>query len=347
MENENKNKNNAPEKPEVKKASDILKEKAAKQAGKFSSAQKSRLLRLVIVLILILVITNPALIPFLPASVEAKLVGVMENMFGDVSQISKVVPMNWIVLFKLVVMALVIQIGKLILSVLLSAMNPKTNRGKTIHNLVLDAFNYLVGFVTIFWTLSILGVDLSTLFASLGILALIVGFGAESLIADMVTGLFMIFENEYNVGDIVEVGGFRGTVSSIGIRTTSITDGGGNVKIFNNSDMRNIINQSARGSVAVCDFSIPYEIKIADAEKALEKVLTNIQKEYPDVFEQAPKYAGVQLLGDSAVVLRVTANVSESNRFKAARLLNRGLKEGMEELGISCPYNQLVVHKAE
>ena len=60
-----------------------------------------------------------------------------------------------------------------------------------------------------------------------------------------------------------------------------------------------------------------------------------------------PTYSGVQLLGDSAVVLRVTANVAESDRFKAARLLNRGLKEGMERLGISCPYNQIVVHKAD
>ena len=67
--------------------------------------------------------------------------------------------------------------------------------------------------------------------ASVGVVALVVGFGAESLIEDMITGLFMLFENQYNVGDIVEVDGFRGTVTSIGIRTTCITDPGDNVKI--------------------------------------------------------------------------------------------------------------------
>lgn len=338
--------NEAPKQP-AKKASDIIKEKASKGAAKFSPEQKSRLIRLIIVLALILIVTNPALIPFLPETVEAKLSGVVQGIFGNVQDVSKVLPLNWVVIFKLVIMALTIQIIKLVGTALLAAMTPKTNRGKTLHNLVLSGINYLVGFLSIFWTLSILGVDLATLFASLGILALIVGFGAESLIADMVTGLFMIFENEYNVGDIVEVDGFRGTVTGIGIRTTSITNGGGNVKIFNNSDMRNIINQSARGSVAICDFSIPYETKIEDAEAKLKVVLEKIQKENPEVFVNAPTYSGVQELGASAVVLRVTASVDEGNRFNAARLLNRGLKIGMEELGISCPYNQLVVHKGE
>lgn len=86
--------------------------------------------------------------------------------------------------------------------------------------------------------LTILGVNITTIIASIGILALIVGFSAESLIADIVTGTFMLLENQYNVGDIVEVNGFRGVVTSIGIRTTCITDSGDNVKIINNSEMK-------------------------------------------------------------------------------------------------------------
>lgn len=86
--------------------------------------------------------------------------------------------------------------------------------------------------------LTILGVNMTTIIASVGVLALIVGFSAESLIADVVTGTFMLLENQYNVGDIVEVNGFRGTVTSIGIRTTCITDTGDNVKIINNSEMK-------------------------------------------------------------------------------------------------------------
>ena len=308
---------------------------------------KRKILRLVVVIAVILLLTNPALIPFLPSSVKATLVGALTSLFGNVSDISSVVPLNWIVLFKLVVMVLMVMIIKEVGFLLLNNLKPKTGRGRTVLTIVQSGFNYLIVCFGIFWGLSVLGVDLSTLFASLGILALIIGFGAESLIADLVTGLFMIFENEYNVGDIIEIDGYRGTVTEIGIRTTSVTDSGGNVKVFNNSEVRNIVNLSSRGSTAVCDFCIPYEVKIADAEKAINQVLAEIQAQYPEIFIQTPELLGVQTLGESSVTLRVVAPVAESDRFKAARLMNRGLKDGMERLGISCPYNQLVVHKAD
>ena len=104
---------------------------------------------------------------------------------------------------------------------------------------------------------------------------------------------------------------------------------------------------SAYGAVMTPQEGTILTVMRVSAEKALEKVLVKVQAANPEVFVNAPKYAGVQELGASAVILRVTASVDEGNRFQAARLLNRGLKEGMEELGISCPYNQLVVHKAD
>jgi len=337
--------NNTTPTPEKKKFSLI--DSVKRFIGRFSKNDKKQVLKLVLMLAAVLFITNPSLIPFLPADIAAPLTDAMHNMFGNVDQISSVISLNWVVVFKLIVMVLVLRVVQVISLAILNTMKPKTGRGKTILHLVLSSFNYMIVILGIFWGMSIIGVDLATLFASLGIMALVVGFGAESLIADMVTGLFMIFENEYNVGDIIELSGYRGTVTEIGIRTTCVTDGGGNVKVINNSDMRNIVNLSNNASCAVCDFPIPYEVKIADAEAALDKVLTAAQEKYPDIFPEKPKYSGVQLLDASAVVLRVTADVSESNRFKAARLLNRELKEGMEALGIACPYNQIVVHKAD
>ena len=309
-----------------------------------------KVLKLVLMLLLlglVLFITNPSLLAFLPPQIADPVSQTVSNMFGDIGQLTTGIKLDWSVVFQLAVMILLLQVIRLICVALMGAMKPKTGRGKTLLNLSQSIFNYLITIVCIFWGMSILGVDLATLFASLGILALVIGFGAESLIADMITGLFMIFENEYNVGDIIELGGYRGTVTSIGIRTTCVTDAGGNVKVINNSDMRNIINLSSQASFAICDFPIPYETKIADAEATLEKVLTQVQEKYPETFPTKPMYKGVQKLDSSAVVLRVVAAVAESDRFSAARLLNRELKEGMEELGISCPYNQIVVHKAD
>lgn len=312
----------------------------------FTKEKRNRVLKLILFVALILVVTNPGLIPFLPVSIERALVGALTNLFGNVSDIVNVLPLNWIVLFKLVVMVLLMKVFSELFSLVLDVLSPKSNRGKTLLNLVRSGFKYIVGLVGIFWALTILGVDIGTVFASVGIVALVIGFGAESLIADLVTGVFMIFENEYNVGDIVELNGYRGTVSSIGIRTTCVTDAGGNVKIFNNSDMRNIINLSNLSSRAVCDFSVPYEVKLADAEKALNEVLAQTQADYPDVFPETPSFIGVQALGEHSITLRVVANVAESDRFKAARILNRTMKDGMEERGITCPYNQIVVHTA-
>ncbi len=147
--------------------------------------------------------------------------------------------------------------------------------------------------VILCWGLTILGVNITTIVASVGILALIVGFSAEGLIADLVTGTFMLLENQYNVGDIVEVNGFRGIVTAIGIRTTCITDTGDNVKIINNSEMKNILNRSDNLSRAVSDISIPYETDVEKLESELPKLLEEIYKAHTDIMQKTPQYLGL------------------------------------------------------
>lgn len=237
----------------------------------------------------------------------------------------------------------VLLVANLVILVLRS-LKPKRHRGRTLVTLIASLTKYAAALMILCWGLSILGVDVSTIVASVGILALIVGFGAESLIADVVTGVFMLFENQCNVGDIVEVGGFRGTVLEIGIRTTSVVDTGGNVRIINNSEMKNILNRSDNSSFAVSDISIPYETDLEALEKKLPEMLANIYQENPSAMKQAPEYLGVQTLADSAVVLRFIAEVEEKAIFSTQRLLNRELLLGLRKLGVECPYPQLDIH---
>lgn len=293
---------------------------------------KSKVLKLVLLVAAILLVTNPSLIPFLPRELKYILVGAMTGLLGNVTDISSVIPFNWITLIKLAVMVMLLMVVKEVCIAVIGAMKPKTGKGKTLLDLAASSIHYLVVGLGIFWGLAILGVNLSTLFASVGILALIVGFGAEKLIADVITGLFMIFENEYNVGDIIEVDGYRGTVSAIGVRTTSITDAGGNVKIFNNSDVRNITNLSSLNSTAVCDLSLPASLPLDVVEPVLKAVLPKIRKEHPDMFPETPSYDGIQALSGSSMTLRVTALVKEADRFNAARVINRYLKEVADTL---------------
>ena len=232
----------------------------------------------------------------------------------------------------------------MLLCFVLGLLHPKAHRARTIVTLGNSLLRYAAALVILCWGLSILGVDVSMIVASEGVVALVVGFGVESLIADMVTGTFILFENQYNVGDIVEVGGFRGTVREIGIRTTAIEDAGGNVKIINNSEMKNILNRSDNSSKAVADFSIPYETDLAALEKKLPALLEEIHRNHTNLFRAVPEYLGVQELGASAVVLRFVAEVGESDIYSGTRMLNHDLLLGFRKLGVECPYQQIDVH---
>ena len=247
-------------------------------------------------------------------------------------------------LLKVLTMAAGILLLARLLRALLKALRPKSHRGMTMITLASSLIQYTAALVALCWGLSILGVNVSAIVASVGVLALIVGFGAESLIADVITGVFMLFENQCNVGDIVEVGGFRGTVQKIGIRTTCVVDGGGNVKIINNSEMKNILNRSDKASYAVCDIGIPYETDLEALEEQLPGLLDAISAKYPDLISEAPRYLGVQSLDSSSVVLRFTAAVSEENIYAAQRKLNREFLLGLRRLGVECPFPQLDVH---
>lgn len=231
-----------------------------------------------------------------------------------------------------------------LLILILGALKPKAHRAKTLVTLLSSLARYVAALVILCWGLSILGVDVTTIVASVGVVALIVGFGAESLIADVVTGIFMLFENQYNVGDIVEVNGFRGTVKEIGIRTTQIVDTGRNVKIVNNSDMKNILNRSDNASIAVSSIDVPYGTDFEDFEKKLPKLMEEIYQAHTDIMLALPRYLGVQELGASGVTLKFMVEVTEDKIFSVPRVLNRELLVGFKRLGVECPFPQVDVH---
>ena len=241
-------------------------------------------------------------------------------------------------------MAMLVMFCANLLIFILSLFKPKSHRGRTLVTLLSSLTRYVAALVILCWGLSIFGVDVTTIVASVGVVALIVGFGAESLIADVVTGIFMLFENQYNVGDIVEVNGFRGTVKEIGIRTTQIIDTGKNVKIINNSDMKNILNRSDNASIAVSSIDVAYSTDLEELEKKLPKLMAEIYQAHTDIMLSEPKYLGVQELGASGVTLKFMVEVTEENIFSAPRVLNRDLLIGFKKLGVEIPFPQLDVH---
>lgn len=246
--------------------------------------------------------------------------------------------------FEVITMASGVLLASEVIAFVLNAIKPKTHRGATVLSLLSSIIRYVAAIVILCWGLSIFGVNVNTIVTSIGILTLVIGFGAESLIADLVTGVFMLLENQYNVGDIVEVNGFRGTVKSIGIRTTQIVDVGKNIKIVNNSDMKNILNRSDNVSIAVSTIDIPYPTDLEDLESKIPALMEEIYEKHTDVMLSAPKYLGVNTLGTSSVTLKFIVEVEEDKIFSTPRILNHDLLLGFRKLGVECPFPQVDVH---
>ena len=221
---------------------------------------------------------------------------------------------------------------------------PRTHREQTLATVFASLGKYVAAIVILCWGLSILGMNVSGILASVGVLTLVVGFSAESLIADVITGVFMLFENQCNVGDIVEINGFRGTVKEIGIRTTSLMDVGGNVKIINNSDMKNILNRSDQLSVAASTIDIPYGTDLEKLEEAIPGLMEEIYQKHQAEMLSAPRYLGVQELGSSGITLKFVVDVNEQNIYNGIRILNHDLLLGFRKLGVECPFPQLDIH---
>lgn len=276
--------------------------------------------------------------------VASGVAGILSGAFENVSDITDMVHVDAPAILKVVVMIAFLLALNAVLQLLLGAIHGKKNRTNTLVTVLSSLLKYLFVLVGLCWGLSLLGLNVGTIFAGVGILALILGFGAENLVSDLVTGAFILFENQYNVGDIVELDGYRGTVDYIGIRTTGIRDAGGNVKIVNNSDIKNIINRSQRGSVAISLIGISYSLDLAEVEDKIPAILTTIKERNAETFIGEVKYLGVEDLASSSVILKFVADVHESDIFKGKRVLNRELKVLFDENGIEIAYPQLDVH---
>ena len=226
---------------------------------------------------------------------------------------------------------------------LFSALGFKRNaKMLTIMSMLTSILKWIVIFIIVMLILSLLGVDTKTLLASAGILTLVIGLGAQSLIADILAGFFLVFEGGYEVGDIVTIDGWRGTVQDIGIRVTRLIDAGGNIKTINNSDVKNVINQTTNLSVAKVYMSIDYSESLERVEKVIADNLERIQNNVKGIVE-IPVYKGVSELGTSSVNLLIVAKCKEEDIYQVQRDMTRELYLIFNENQINIPFNQVVI----
>lgn len=234
--------------------------------------------------------------------------------------------------------------SKIVTSALTFFSRKQSKKIITLIKLSNSAIRYASWIILVFVLLGIWGVDTGTILASAGIIALIIGLGAQSLIADIIGGLSIVFEEEYEIGDTVVIDQFRGTVYEIGLSATKLVDAGGNLKIIRNSQVNSVINLSHDLSVAVTDISVDYDEDLTKVRAIIEEGLPAIGKKIKTI-KGKPQYLGVNSFGDSGINIRIIAKCKEEDKFGATRALNEEVYKLLQEKKVNIPFPQVVVSK--
>lgn len=246
---------------------------------------------------------------------------------------------------------IIIKVGKVMIENVFkvrtrSPLRVSERREATLLKLLQNILTYVVYFIAFMMILSTLTIDVSAMLAGAGIVGLAVGFGAQNLVRDIITGFFIIFEDQFSVGDFVRIGQFEGTVEEIGLRTTKIKTWTGELHILPNGNITEVTNFSLYNSMAVVDLSLSYDSDI----KKVETVISEVLKEMPNKYEEivkVPEILGVQNLAASDVVLRIAAETLPMKHFIVARALRKELKECLDRNGIEIPYPRMVMYSRQ
>ena len=295
----------------------------------------------IVVLSLFLLLVLGTLIFQLAAPDLALSIWVKENIWDLSATLGNLKNHLPVIINSFIIIVIIYAAGRILRIFFKYKMN-KNNRNKTIYALMDGFVKYGCAIAIILFILKAFGVDTGALIASVGVLTLVVGLGAQPLIADIIAGIFIIFENEYNVGEIVSINDFRGTVIEIGIRSTKLLDAAGNIKIINNNNVGDVINLSRELSLAVCECDFPYDVPLEAIEGLLNKNLNKIKKNVPAIVD-GPYYKGVSEYKDSNVTIKIIAQCKEEDRFQVERDILREYRMILVENDIDIAYPHVVV----
>lgn len=199
--------------------------------------------------------------------------------------------------------------------------------GKLLHNTV----NYTINFVLILIVLGQFGINLGPVLAGAGVLGLAIGFGAQSLVKDVITGFFIIFEDQFGVGDVIQIGGFKGTVEEIGLRVTKLKSGNGEVHVIPNGTIQQVTNFSIYNSLAIVDVPVPGSTNLNLAMEILGNAIASAYEGNENMV-RPPEVQGLQVLGAAENTIRITAECKPNTQGGVERDLKRVLKEALDQL---------------
>lgn len=210
-----------------------------------------------------------------------------------------------------------------------SRLNMNPRRFVTVGELLKNVTSIVSNFIMIMLVLGEVGVELAPLLAGAGVVGLAVGFGAQSLVKDVITGFFIILEDQFAVGDVIQTGTTKGTVEMIGLRTTRIISWTGEVNIIPNGMFTNVTNYSLNKALAVVDLPFSNERQLEEIKAMLHKSMVQLE-EKSDIIEQVPKVMGIQSLTAGEFVIRIVVECIPGLRGETERQITAAAKMAME-----------------
>jgi len=219
----------------------------------------------------------------------------------------------------------------------------KSRKAKTISSLIRSLIKYITIIVVVCIILIVWGVDVIGIVAGVGILTLVIGLGCQSLIQDVISGMFIVFDDYFAVGDTVIIDGFRGTIIDVGLKTTKLQDFGGNIKSITNSSILTVVNMSRMRSVASVTLSVSYNEDVERVEALIINEIEEIKKKVPNIVE-GPWYKGIDNITASSIDFLVLAFVNEDNRFQVTRDLKREFYLLFKKNDVQIPYTQVTIN---
>ncbi|MBF4767083.1 mechanosensitive ion channel family protein [Nocardioides agariphilus] len=226
-----------------------------------------------------------------------------------------------------------------------SARSRRMQRARTMGDLLKSIITGVIVAVLITMILAELNYEIGPILASAGIVGVALGFGAQNLVKDFLSGIFMIFEDQLGVGDSVDLGEASGTVEAVSLRVTRLRDVNGTVWYVRNGEILRVGNMSQNWARTVLDVTFPYREDVARVRRVLQEVAEDLWQddEYNGVVIEQPEVWGIEAVTADAITMRVTLKTAPLEQWRVAREMRARIKARFDAEGIAAPYAHTVV----
>ena len=246
----------------------------------------------------------------------------------------------------LVISLIVYNLGKIVIDKILTSgkKSYEAKKRKTAVSLIQSLYRYAIVIIMIIFILDLYGINVKSLVAGLGIATALIGLAFQDTLKDVISGISIIMENYYVVGDYIKIDDFLGQVIEFGLKSTKIKNLNGEVLVFANRNVEKVINVSQKRANLIIDIPTAYEEKAAKVEKVLKELIEEL-KEHEYIYDG--KYLGISNLGASEVVYTISVECSQEYQWQMRRDVLRTIKDKYDKEKLKIPYTQIEVHHGQ